>query len=196
MLRHVVQVLLRRVPSHKDGDETYQRRQDPSAAQHTSHGALFHDHLVLQGTHYGVISVDADATKMENAGGAEVYVQGVPQIAHNRPEEPPAPGELHRSVEGHRAYRNQQIGRRQTDNVTISHHTKSTMSSHAGDHQHIAQNRRDNNATHNDAFDQHHQHICGLREVLHRRVFRRRRHVRNRCGYCAGGGDGIVDDGR
>lgn len=107
-----IQVLLRGVPTHEDGYEADQCRQRPSAAQHRGDCHSSHNGWIFQRSDYRVISVDTDATKMKDAGSAEIYVHRVPNVAHNTTEQPLATGELDRGIERHGTHSNEKIRHR------------------------------------------------------------------------------------
>lgn len=123
MFHHEIQVLLRSVPAHEDGDEADEGRQDPCASEHAAHRALPHDDRVLERTDDRVITIDADAAQVQNRGGGKIHVQRVPQIAHERTEEPTTARQFDRRIERHGAHGHQQIGRCQAHHVAIGHHS-------------------------------------------------------------------------
>ena len=109
----VVKVFLSGVPAHEDGEEGHQRRRTPDHRQHNGQFSLSHYERIVERLHDSVIAVDADAAEVEDGHGGEVDVQGVPDIAHEVSEEPPALGDLDAEVEAHGPDGDQHVGQGQ-----------------------------------------------------------------------------------
>lgn len=142
-------MLIRGVPPHENGNETDESWQQPRTGQHTGDSEPLHDRGVLQRPDNRVIPVHADAAEMQDRGCGEIHVQRAPHVAHD-PAEHPSTAQLDGRVERHGANRDEEIGSRQADHVTIGRHAQLPVPSHARDHQSVAYERG-----HDDTDDHH-----------------------------------------
>jgi hypothetical protein len=147
------------VPAQENGREADQRRQQPHVGQHEGDRLVRHGDGVLQRSDYGVVPVDADAAQVEDRRRGEVHVEGVPHVAHERPEEPLPPGHLDAGVESHRAQSHQHVGHRQADDVVVGDHSQLPVAVDADYHQSVAQDGTHDYRSENEPFQDEHQQL-------------------------------------
>lgn len=152
MVLPVLLVIRSRVPSQHDRRERNNPRQNPHIGEHKEYRVLVHDDRVLEGLHNGVVAINADTAKVEDARSAEIHVKAVPNVTHEVPEVPLV-RERHDRVEGHHTKRHKEIRERQTDDEVIRDDPKLAMFDDADDNEKVAQDGRDYDETHQHAFD-------------------------------------------
>lgn len=118
MLVPVDAVLFRGVPTVEDRHERDDGRRQPASEQHKCYHFLRHVNGIFKRLHDRVIPIYRDAHQMKYRTGAEIYIQGVPNITHEVAEEPPA-GYLDAGVEGHREHRHKHVRQRQGDHEVV-----------------------------------------------------------------------------
>lgn len=148
----IFQMFLRGVPAGEDRQEAHNYRRTPHDAQHDSQSHVRHDRVVVKRLNDRVISVHADAAEMEDADGAEENVQGVPHVAHKVTEQP-ASGKFHGGVERHREQSYQHIRQRQRHHEIVRDHLELPMPHDRDDDQQIAEERADDDKSHDESLD-------------------------------------------
>lgn len=159
VLGPVLQELVRGVPAVEYGHERDDAGRHPRDQQQERDQPLGDQHRVLERFDDRVVPVHADAAQMQYGRGAEVHVAGVPHVAHEVPEQPPAADQL-AGVERHHDDSHQHVGERQRHDEVVGDHPKPRVPGHGHDHQQVAADRRQYDDGHYRRF-QRHQHVVG-----------------------------------
>ena len=88
MLIQVLHFLLSCVPSHKDWQEGDAGGKDPGNADHKHGGFYIDGHVVLQWVGDCIVSTHAYTTEMQCRHSGNMYIHGVPKVAHKAAKVP------------------------------------------------------------------------------------------------------------
>ena len=125
--RPLLDCLLRRVETGKDGYAADEDGTEPDGADHDIDPLRGDLHRIIERLDDGVVAVVADAAEVHDAGGAEEHVAAVPEVAHP-PGEDPVAGEDDAGVEGHREDRHQDVRQRQRDDEVVGGDAQAVVS--------------------------------------------------------------------
>lgn len=149
-------MLMRRVPAEEYGKERHQRWWQPHDAEHDEEARFRHDQVVVKRLNNSVVTINTDATQVENARRTEVNVEAVPDIAHEVPKQPSVE-DLNAQVETHGSERDEHVCEGQRHDEVVRDHSELPVTHDRHDHQKVPEDGAQDDEQHEEDFQSYQQ---------------------------------------